>query len=969
MLCRKCLKGKKTTMKKALSVILSLLMLLSASSIAFAANAAEAPKAQAVENFNAGYADFVSSLVIPTAFEAHTTLDKSNYVYGDEIKITLDLVNGTDYQLDTLMVRNKLSHKSLTISDNTDLRQTVMAPGASCTKYLSAYRVPTTVGAGAVYQVNSIIEELSFFFCKLIAMIPGSRVLCASDLVYFTYASIPMYMHTYVFTYVSDNQPASDEPDTPAVPVDSLLDQDGNGIPDCIENEDYTTDTDGDGLTDYEELVYCNTNPLLVDTDGDGLNDADSDSDEDTLSNKDELLNVTNPLKPDTDDDYLNDADELAAGTDPVNPDTDGDGAKDGWELNNNYDPLTADDSFTIEAFSTSAEQTPAVTASVVMTVAGEQTDTLRIKEVTAKDNALISGNIPGYMGNAYDFSISGNVDDATLTFCYDASAGEAGDDFQPRIYYLNEADGTLEELPDQVVEDGKVKAAATHFSTYLLLNKVEFDKVWRDDIKSPILDANGQQSGIDVAFVIDVSGSMDWDNRLPTAKSALYSFLDALEDEDRAALVKFSEYSTVVSGLTDDIASVRNKVSGLSANGLTSMYRGLGSAIDILTASGVDYGYKMIVVLSDGYDEPSVSYASNYAGLVQKAKDNDITIYTVGAGSTLDTSVLTRIANETGGSYYEASQTAGIIDAFNYVQENTVDVKSDTHEENGKNDGIPDYFADLIFKGELVLGNGSAELKGVDLNASIDLDGDGLLNGEEIKVVEKDGRVYLQYLSSPVKADTDEDGINDKDDTDRMRKGLAGGVMGELTIVALPAGGHSWLVYKSYVADTVDISGLNAYYSYDAAAKAFKGKAIGAEKCEVEMKPGSCISVGNFGQGTNNAQILLASIFNKARGGICVNQEFAVVDDYSQNASGYSKDLSRDGLNDILSYCRRNNYYNAFTHNCTYVAVNAWNTVFDSDAFASTVLPGNLRREINKKAGSNPDYGTVMTDIVSDWQ
>jgi len=36
-----------------------------------------------------------------------------------------------------------------------------------------------------------------------------------------------------------------------------------------------TPDTDGDGLSDSEEVDIHGTNPLVADTDGDGLNDGD----------------------------------------------------------------------------------------------------------------------------------------------------------------------------------------------------------------------------------------------------------------------------------------------------------------------------------------------------------------------------------------------------------------------------------------------------------------------------------------------------------------------------------------------------------------------------------------------------------------------------------------------------------------------------------------------------------------------
>jgi len=93
-------------------------------------------------------------------------------------------------------------------------------------------------------------------------------------------------------------------------------------------------DSDGDGLSDYDELFVYNTNPLSADTDDDGLSDTDE------INN-----HGTDPLNADTDDDGLSDGDEvLVYGTDPLNPDTDGDGLSDGDEVNEyRTNPLSAD--------------------------------------------------------------------------------------------------------------------------------------------------------------------------------------------------------------------------------------------------------------------------------------------------------------------------------------------------------------------------------------------------------------------------------------------------------------------------------------------------------------------------------------------------------------------------------------------------------------------------------------------------
>lgn len=88
-------------------------------------------------------------------------------------------------------------------------------------------------------------------------------------------------------------------------------------------------DSDGDGLSDGEEVNLHKSDPLEVDSDADGLADGDE-------------VNVhgTDPAKADTDDDGISDAEELEAGLDPSDPDTDGDGMADGWEREFGLDPL-----------------------------------------------------------------------------------------------------------------------------------------------------------------------------------------------------------------------------------------------------------------------------------------------------------------------------------------------------------------------------------------------------------------------------------------------------------------------------------------------------------------------------------------------------------------------------------------------------------------------------------------------------
>ncbi|MDB2327019.1 hypothetical protein N9V94_00485 [bacterium] len=87
-----------------------------------------------------------------------------------------------------------------------------------------------------------------------------------------------------------------------------------------------------------DNIIFLNENP------GEALNPIaageDPDSDEDGLSDKDEIaIYMTDPLKVDTDGDGLSDGDEVASGLNPLLTDTDGDGFDDGGD----EDPLDPD--------------------------------------------------------------------------------------------------------------------------------------------------------------------------------------------------------------------------------------------------------------------------------------------------------------------------------------------------------------------------------------------------------------------------------------------------------------------------------------------------------------------------------------------------------------------------------------------------------------------------------------------------
>ena len=249
-----------------------------------------------------------------------------------------------------------------------------------------------------------------------------------------------------------------------------LFDIDENGKIDCIENMDEITDTDGDGLSDYQEFVYTETNPVLEDTDGDGISDFDADEDGDGISNGREHSLHTNPLLPDTDMDGLNDLEETETYfTDPLNSDTDNDGATDGWEVEHRFSPTGSNSSFTVNM----SCQSSSLTAKTEMTVNGTTAQSVRIEAVS--DPLLPNNTAPGYLGPVFEFSADGDIGLAKISFALDPAIVANGS-LAPTVYCLNEETQQWYAL-DTVIENNTATAVSDHFSKYTVIDKNAYNE------------------------------------------------------------------------------------------------------------------------------------------------------------------------------------------------------------------------------------------------------------------------------------------------------------------------------------------------------------------------------------------------------------------------------------------------------------------------------------------------------------
>lgn len=157
------------------------------------------------------------------------------------------------------------------------------------------------------------------------------------------------------------------------------------------------------------------------------------------------------------------------------------------------------------------------------------------------------------------------------------------------------------------------------------------------------------------MAMVIDHSGSMSSPSTdgsgitcMDIAKQAAVNALDSLREIDEVGILAFDDTYTWSVPMQEaaDTDEIVSRISGIQANGGTSIYPALAEAVDKLESS--DAVLKHIVLLTDGQDG-----FHGYDDVLQEMRDCGITLSTVAVGTGADSRTLEWLADEGGGRYY----------------------------------------------------------------------------------------------------------------------------------------------------------------------------------------------------------------------------------------------------------------------------------------------------------------------------
>lgn len=144
-----------------------------------------------------------------------------------------------------------------------------------------------------------------------------------------------------------------------------------------------------------------------------------------------------------------------------------------------------------------------------------------------------------------------------------------------------------------------------------------------------------GNYTGNNIVFLIDVSGSMASTNKLNLIKAVFPKFLDALAPTDKISIVTYSnKIKILANGVYADEKEVLKKVvNGLSATGGTAGADGLEKAYNVAKLNYIAGGNNRVIIASDGDFNIGRYSQDELKELVENQLNSGIYLTTLGFG------------------------------------------------------------------------------------------------------------------------------------------------------------------------------------------------------------------------------------------------------------------------------------------------------------------------------------------------
>ena len=158
------------------------------------------------------------------------------------------------------------------------------------------------------------------------------------------------------------------------------------------------------------------------------------------------------------------------------------------------------------------------------------------------------------------------------------------------------------------------------------------------------------------LVFLVDVSGSMDNNDKLPLVKESIEMLTKNMSENDTISIVTYSgEERAVLAGAKGNcINAVTDLADCMEASGCTNGERGINAAYEIAEKYFIEGGNNRIILCTDGDLNVGISDESELKKLIEKKRESGVffTVLGYGKGNIKDNKMET-LADNGNGSYH----------------------------------------------------------------------------------------------------------------------------------------------------------------------------------------------------------------------------------------------------------------------------------------------------------------------------
>ncbi len=171
----------------------------------------------------------------------------------------------------------------------------------------------------------------------------------------------------------------------------------------------------------------------------------------------------------------------------------------------------------------------------------------------------------------------------------------------------------------------------------------------------------------LNLAFVIDASGSMDEADKMPLVKRGLITFIEQLDPDDQVAIVIYNNDATVISGarFVDDGKWVREAVERIQPTGNTNLHAGMMEGFRQVDANFDVRRNNRVILLTDGVANKGQVDPYRIAADALSYNERGIQLSTIGLGADYNGDLLSDLATQGNGGYSYIDGAAEIDRVF----------------------------------------------------------------------------------------------------------------------------------------------------------------------------------------------------------------------------------------------------------------------------------------------------------------